>query len=53
MLRIVMMTNMPSNGASNILQLLASGGRTREPILMKYGSQQQIRTTMTVTWSNI
>ena len=37
----------------NILQLLTSGGRRREPILMKFGIQQQIRTTMTVTWSNI
>jgi len=33
----------------------ASGGRTHEPILMKFGIglQQKIRTTMTVTWSNI
>ena len=30
-----------------------SGGRTREPILMKFGIQQQIRTTVTVMWSNI
>ena len=40
---------LPSNGALNIQQLWASGGRTREPILMKFGIQQQIRTTMTVT----
>ena len=33
--------------------LRASGGRTREPILLKFGIQQQIRTTMTVTGSNI
>ena len=39
--------------ALNILQLWASGGRTREPILMKFGTQQHFRTTMTVTWSNI
>jgi len=39
--------------ALNILQLWASGGRTREPILMKFGTQQQIRATITVTWSNI
>ena len=39
------------NGALNILQLWASGGRTREPILMKFGIQ--VRTTMTVMWSNI
>jgi len=37
------------NGALNILQLWASGGRTREPILMKFGTQQQIRISMTVT----
>ena len=40
---------LPSNGALDIQQLWASGGRTREPILMKFGIQQQIRTTMTVT----
>jgi len=40
---------LPSNGTLNILQLWASGGRTREPILMKFGTQQQVRTTMTVT----
>jgi len=39
---------LPTNGASNILQLWASGGRTREPILMKFGIQQQVRTSMTV-----
>jgi len=31
----------------------ASGGRTREPNLMKFCTQQQIGTIMTVTWSNI
>ena len=36
----------------NILQLWASGARMREPILMKFGTQQHVRTTMTVTWSN-
>ena len=36
-----------------IQQLRASGDRTRERILMKFGKQTQIRTTMTVTWSNI
>jgi len=39
--------------ALNIMQLWASGDRTRETILMKFGTQQQVRTTMTVTWSNI
>jgi len=40
---------LPSNNALNIMQLWASGGRTREPILMKFGIQQHIRTAMTVT----
>jgi len=44
---------LPSNGTLIILQLWTSAGQTREPILMKFGLQQQIRTTMTVTWSNI
>jgi len=39
---------LPSNDALNILQLWASGGRTREPILMKFGMEQQVRTAMTV-----
>jgi len=33
---------LPSNGALYIQQLWASGGRTRESILMKFGTQQQI-----------
>jgi len=37
------------NGALNILPLWASGGRTREPILIKFGTQQQVKTAMTVT----
>jgi len=37
---------LPSNGGLDIQQLWASGGRTREPILMKFGIQQQ--TTVTV-----
>ena len=37
----------------NILQLWASGARMREPILMKFGMQQQVRTAMTVMRSNI
>jgi len=40
---------LPSNGALNFQQSWASGDRMREPILMKFGTQQQIRTTMTVT----
>jgi len=47
------MLRLPCNGAVNILQLWASGYRTRKPILMKFGKQQQVRTTMTVTWSNM
>ena len=42
---------LPRNSALNILQLWASGGRTREPILMKFGIQQQARTSMSVTES--
>jgi len=44
---------LPNNGALYIQQLWASGGRTRESMLVKFGKQQQIRTAMTVTWSNI
>jgi len=50
---VAMAMPLPSNGALYIQQLWASGGRTCEPILMRFGTQQQIRTTMTVTWSNI
>jgi len=39
--------------ALNILQLWASGGRTREPILIKFGTQQHVKTRTTVTWLNI
>ena len=42
-----------SNCALNIQQLRVSGGQTREPILMKFGTPQQIKTSITVTWSNI
>ena len=44
--------NAVANSALNILQLWASEGRTREPIWIKFGSQQQqqqVRTAMTVT----
>jgi len=40
---------LPSNGSLNIMQLWASGGQTRDPILLKFGKQQQIRILMTVT----
>jgi len=53
MMRLLWQRPLPSNGALYIQQLWASGSRTREPILLKFGIQQQIRTTMTVTWSCI
>ena len=53
MMRLPWRRPLPSNGALNIMQLWASGGRTREPILMKFGMQQQVRTAMTVMRSNI
>ena len=54
MMRLPWRRPLPSNGALNIMQSWASGGRTREPpILMKFGMQQQVRTTMTVMRSNI
>jgi len=53
MMRLPWQRPLPSNGALNILQSWASGGRTREPILMKFGMQQQVRTAMTVMRSNI
>ena len=53
MMRLPWRRTLPSNGALNIMQSWASGGRTREPILMKFGMQQQVRTAMTVMRSNI
>ena len=53
MMRLPWRRPLPSNGALNIMQSWASGGRTREPILMKFGMQQQVRTAMTVMRSNI
>ena len=44
MLRLPWQRALPSNGALYIQQLWASRGRTREPILMKFGRQRQIRT---------
>ena len=52
-IRLLWQQPSPSNGALNILHLWTSGGRTREPILMKFGTQQQVRTAMTVMRSNI
>ena len=49
MLRLPWQRPLHGNSALNILQLWASGGRTREPVLMKFGTQKQVRTTMTVT----
>ena len=41
----------PTNGPTETLW--ASGGWTREPILIKFDTQQHVRTRMTVTWLNI
>ena len=49
MMRLPWQRPLHSNGALNIQQLWASGGRTREPILIKFGTQQKITTSMTVT----
>jgi len=48
MMRLPQQRPLPSNGTLNIEQLWASGGRKREPILMKFGTQQQIKTSMRV-----
>jgi len=47
-MRLPWQRRLPCNGALDIQQLWASEGPTREPILIKFGIQQQIRTTMTV-----
>jgi len=41
------------NGALKILQLWASGDRTRVPILIKFGTRQHVMTRTTITWLNI
>jgi len=46
-------SNGSSNGALDIQQLWAFGGRTREPILMEFCVQQQVRTAMTVMRLNV
>ena len=48
MMRLPWQRPLFSNGALSILQLWASGGRAREPIMMKFGIQQQVRIAMTV-----
>jgi len=53
MMRLPWRRPLPSNCALNIMQLWASGSRTRKPILVKFGIQQQVRTAMTVMRSNI
>ena len=53
MMRLPRQRPLPSNGALNIMQSWASARRTREPILMKIGMQQQVSTAMTVMRSNI
>ena len=47
MMRLPWQRPLPSNGALNIQQLWTSGGRTHEPILIKFGTQQKIMTSMT------
>jgi len=53
MMRLPWQRPLPTNGALNILQLWASGGRMLEPISMKFGTQQHVRAAMTVTLPNI
>ena len=53
MMRLPWQRPLFTNGALNILQLWASAGRTREPILIKFGTQQHVRTRTTVTGLNI
>jgi len=38
MMKLLWQRLLPSNGTFNIQQLWASGGRTREPIFMKFGT---------------
>ena len=51
-IRLLWQQPLPSNGALDIQQLWASGGRTREPISMKFGTQQQVRTA-SQSWDQI
>ena len=53
MVRLPWQRSLPSNRALNIQQLRASGAQMYEPILMKFGTQQQIENSMTVTLPNI
>ena len=46
---VAMATAVAYQSALNILQSWASGGRMREPILIKFGTQQHVRTRTTVT----
>ena len=46
MMRLPWQRPLPTNGALNILQLWASGGRMRKPISMKFGKQQHVRAAM-------
>ena len=47
MMRLPWQRPLRSNGAMNIQQLWAYEGPTREPIVMKFCTQQQIKTSMT------
>jgi len=53
MMRLPWQRPLPTDGALNILQLWASGSRTREPISTKFGTHRHVRAAMTVTWSII
>jgi len=53
MMRLQWQRPLPSNDVLNILQLWASGARTREPILMKFAIKEHVKTAMTVMRSNI
>jgi len=49
MMRLPWQRPLPRNGARIEHSAWTSGGRTRESILIKFGTQQQIRTSVTVT----
>jgi len=48
MMRFPWQRLLPGNGALNIQQLWAFGGQMRKPIFMKFGTQQQVKTSTTV-----
>jgi len=52
-IRILWQWPMRSNNSLNILQLWASGHESREPILIKFVTQPQVKTTIRVKWISI